>query len=500
MFRNIILRKFTLPIILTVLVSQILYTGLVLASSPVGQLSSTPEATAEIVEEPSMATVIHLKAPGNAVTEANESRIEIRFTEPYTLNDLVNLSWRVNTTMGYPPHTDILLSEDGENVTDELVFEFAYQPYVGAGYEYVSPGNPYGHYDPGLQGFYYNPPYNGWVNTFQNATDEIGTGIIDNNSICWLGSGLPGPYNISGPAAFFGKLGDFKNGTVTAIGREDASGVSGNTTVIGINIEIDNWIGPSEAYISEVTLNGESTPPEITIISPASTYNGDVPLHIEVKDLFTYVTTTYNVTNSTGHPFYENEPYNGPTYLTGLNPGEYTLIVTAESMIGLKTIVSEEFNVTATGIEVKVTPVTLNLKSSGKWVNVKIKLPEGMNTNDFEVEDVCVSILGIELTPEWYQAGQESIVLKFNRTHVQELAEGSDTLDVTVTGTINGESFAETDTIRIINPGNKNQNKEAHQIQSQTGKDPKNKANNASNAKGPKPNKENNGKAKGRNK
>ncbi len=500
MLSKTFLRKFSLPLILVVLVSQLFFTGLALASSPTGQLSSTPSAIAEIVEETTMMTIIHLEAPGNAGTEANESRIEIRFTEPYTLNDFVNLSWRVNTTVGYPPHADILLSEDGENVTDELVFEFAYQPHVGAGYEYVSPGNPYGHYDPGLQGSYYNPPYNEWVYTFQNATSETGTGIIDNNTVCWLGSGLPGPYNISGPAAFFGKLGDFKNGTVTAIGREEISWVSGNTSVIGINIEVDNWIGPSEAYISEITLNGETTPPNITIISPASTYHGDVPLQIEAEDLFSNLTVTYEVVNGTGHPFYENESYNGPTFLTGLNPGEYTLTVTAESMIGLKSTATEEFNVTESGIEVKVTPRTLNLKSKGRWMTVKIKLPEDMNTTDFGVEDVRVSIHGTELTPEWYKVGQNVIILKFNRKHVQELADGSSTLEITVTGTIDNESFAETDTIRIINPGKMNQNKESQQIQSQKGKGPKNKPNNGGNGKGPKPDKGNNGKAKGRNK
>jgi hypothetical protein len=510
MNRNSI-RKLGLPVILTILVSQLIYTGLVFASQPAGKLSSTPGGIAEIVEDPILGTVIHLEAPGEATEEANESRIEIRFTEPFTLNDLDNLSWRVNTTMGYPPHADILLSGDGENVSDVLVCEFAYQPHEGTGYEYVSPGNPYGHYDPDLQDSYYNPPYDEWVQTFQNATGESATSIIDNNTICWLGSGLSGPYNISDPGAYFGKLSDFKEGTVTAIGREEEAGVSGDTMVIGLNIEVDNWMGPSEAYISGIALNGGSSPPSVTVISPASTYQGDVPLEIEAEDLFTNLTITYDVRNKTGHPIYENETYTGPTYIKDLKPGEYTLKVAAESMIGLKTIEYEEFNVTSTGIEVNVTPDTLNLKSKGNWINVKIKLPEDTNTSEFDVEDVKVSIMGEELEPKWYEVGEDVIILKFDRSQVQELAEGSDQLDVTVTGTIDDDPFTETDTIRIINPGNmnrnknnnqsQNRNKEKNQGHSQNGEGPVNHLH-QENGRGPQTHRKNKGRgqAKGRNK
>ncbi|MBD3204869.1 hypothetical protein GF319_00825 [Candidatus Bathyarchaeota archaeon] len=319
--------------------------------------------------------------------------------------------------------------------------------------------------------------------------------MINNSTICWLGSGLSGPYNITGPAAFFGTLGEFKDGTVTAIGREENSGVSGETLVLGIDIEVDNWIGHSEAYISQITLNGMSSPPSITIQSPSSTYSGDVPLIIEATDLFKDLSITYSVMNSTGYLIYDNEPYNDPTMLTGLEPGDYTLKVYAESMIGLISEATEEFTVTEKGITVNVTPKTLNLKSHGRWVTVKIQLPEDASTDDFDLDDITIKVNGEPVYPEWYTLGDGYVVLKLSRSMVQELAAGLDELEVTVTGNIGDISFDEMDTIRVINPGKMNQNRENHQVQSQKGKGPRQN----SKGKGSKPGKGNNGKAKGRN-
>jgi hypothetical protein len=309
--------------------------------------------------------------------------------------------------------------------------------------------------------------------------------VINNSTICWLGSGLSGPYNTTGPAAFFGKLCEFKDGTVSAIGSDENSGISGDTLVLGIDIEVDNWMGHSEAYIRQITLNGESSPPSIKIQSPSSTYAGDVPLEIEAEDLFTGLEITYDLMNSTGYLFYDDEPYTGPTYITGLEPGYYLLIVNAESMIGLVSEASEDFTVTETGIMINVTPETLNLKSQGRWITIKIQLPDGTSTEDFELADIIISIHGKAVDPKWYTYDDGYIVLKLSRSKVQELASEMDELEVTVTGNIDGISFDESDTIRVINPGNMNQNKENHQFQSQNGK-------------GPKLGKGNNGKARGR--
>ena len=120
---------------------------------------------------------ILLEAPGQATwnstqgqgEDVNEGRIVIKLAPGTTLGDIDSLSWWVNTTTGYPPHADLLLDLDGDGVFDGgkkdqvtgktlsgdddiLVAEFAYQPYTGPGYDYNSPGSPYGHYDPALQG------------------------------------------------------------------------------------------------------------------------------------------------------------------------------------------------------------------------------------------------------------------------------------------------------------------------------------------------------------
>ncbi|MBD3204870.1 hypothetical protein GF319_00830 [Candidatus Bathyarchaeota archaeon] len=127
---NLKTRKILPALLITALLSQLINTGLVFAQQPTGQLS-TLGGTAEIVQHPTMGTLVHLEAAGKAAETANASRIEIRFTETTTLNDLKNLSWTVNTTQGYPPHADILLSLDGETRSDQLVCEYAYQPYTG---------------------------------------------------------------------------------------------------------------------------------------------------------------------------------------------------------------------------------------------------------------------------------------------------------------------------------------------------------------------------------
>ena len=304
-------------------------------------------------------------APGKAMWNAtsgmgegvNEGRISIKLAPGTTLGNIESISWWVNATSGYPPHVDLLLDLNGDGecdggkkdlVTggtlsgydDVLVAEFAYQPYIDPGYAYSSPGVPYGHYVPALQASYYNPLYDTWVQTFRNDTTEVGTAQICNDTVLWLYSGLPGPYS----GGYFGTLADFKNGTVQVIDGTDVAMVNATTVVLEIQIEVDNWLGPAEAYVDDVALNGEIflselMPPEIVVEEPENkTYEtGLIPVNISTSDLFGVSRTWYNVKNNTGDWAYtENQTYTAPTFMLGLAVDrDYRFYVWANDTLGI---------------------------------------------------------------------------------------------------------------------------------------------------------------------
>lgn len=423
-------------------------------------LATTGSGTASHYYDPVWGDVIELTAPGNAVDEVNEGRIVITLPEDTTLEDITSLSWKVYTDEGYPPHADFILDLDGDgNPDDSLVFEYAYQPYDGTGYAYNNiPGVPYGHYDPALQGIYYDPPYETWVETLQNDASEEYTDEINDESVAWLGSGLAGPYT----GGYFGTLGDFKAGTVTVIGSTDNAGVDSSTEVLEIHIEVDNWIGSTVAYIDDVALNDETLipvqPPTLQIVSPQpQTYSpGNIPVEITAWDIFGVESVTYNVKNAADEWLYPNDQeYTDPTTLNILATGDYTLYAWAVNALGLETEEQVSFTVQVTPITVSVHPQTLNLRSGGRWITVKIALPEGMDPEDLDISKVRLWVNGEEIEPEWGEACDDCVMIKFSRDALQELGSPGEEVEIRITGELpGGESFEGTDTIRMINPGN----------------------------------------------
>jgi hypothetical protein len=426
---------------------------------------------------------IRLTAPGQATWNptlgegegVNEGRISITLAPGTTLGDLETLSWWVNTTSGYPPHADILLDLDDDGVFDGgrkdavtggplsgeddiLVAEFAYQPYLGPGFEYVDqPGVPYGHYDPALQPSYYDPTYDEWVETFQQFTGESNTDVLDNNTACWLYSGLPGPYE----GGFFGTLKDFKEGSVQSIVDGVPADVSASTVVLEIQIEVDNWLGAAEAYVDDLALNGEPIalelrPPKIRVVNPkAKNYPpGDVPVEVSASDLFGVDLIWYNVKDDDDDWVYpENRTYTSATHLTGLAPGEYAFQVWANNTLGLTGSKTVRFTVVLSDLSVEIHPQTLNLKSNGRWVTVRITPPAGYAPQDVIVETVKLHIGDDELEAEWGKAGDYYVMAKFSRSDLQDLLEPGESVELRVTGELDdGNDFESTGTIRVIYP------------------------------------------------
>jgi len=451
------------------------------------ELSSYGDGVAEWSSETHYRGIysIHLVAPGkatwngniNAGEGVNEGRIVIELDPGTTLGDIESLSWWVNTTAGYPPHADLLLDIDGDGVfdggkkdlvngtslegdDDVLVAEFAYQPYIGPGFNYTSPGVPYGHYDPALQRSYYNLAYDQWVRTFQNETSETKTTKISNGTVCWLYSGLPGPYN----NIYFGIVKDFKEGNVEIIGGTQKAPVDASTPVLEIHIEVDNWIGPADAYLDDITLNGkrvltEPYAPDIDIKRPEHrTYEpGDVPVVIEVEDIFGVDRIWFNVMDSDGKWLYaKNRTYSGPTEIGDMEEGSYMFHAWANNTLGVTGHAQLRFWVQETEFEVEIHPETLNLRSGGRWVTVILTFPGGESTEDIAIEDIVLEINGEELEPVWGRVFDGVLTLKFSRHELQEAIEESGEYEIVVRGEYADESdFEGSDTIRAISPGKK---------------------------------------------
>jgi cysteine-rich repeat protein/parallel beta-helix repeat protein len=108
--------------------------------------------------------------------------------------------------------------------------------------------------------------------------------------------------------------------------------------------------------------------------------------------------------------------------------------------------------------DVDFDPDTLNRKSKGKWVTVYIELPEGYDAADIDILSLTVN--GIPTSEDLPSAigdydedGVADLMVKFDRSAVQEILEPGDEVVTTVIGELmDGTSFDGTDTIRVIEP------------------------------------------------
>jgi hypothetical protein len=110
---------------------------------------------------------------------------------------------------------------------------------------------------------------------------------------------------------------------------------------------------------------------------------------------------------------------------------------------------------------INIDPDTLNLNSKGKWITCYIELP-----GDYDVEDIDVSTIKLndevpaESRPtgigDCDDDGIAELMVKFDRSAVQEILEAGDEVEITVTGELNDDTkFEGSDTIRVINKGGK---------------------------------------------
>ncbi len=192
--------------------------------------------TAEFVLNNANSGALSVHLDTNGVATGGEGRIVIQSPLGMTLSQIDSVSWFEFNVAGYPPHLDIILDIDGDSVADDaLVFEYAY--------------NDMSHYT-GEAPMPFGALTGAWYQVF--GDDGNGPVAIDDSAGAWLTSQASGPPG--GANFYFGTLADWKAGNVdtTAVGYS----INGDTTVLRLEIEIDNWVVECESYIDDVALNG----------------------------------------------------------------------------------------------------------------------------------------------------------------------------------------------------------------------------------------------------
>jgi hypothetical protein len=184
-------------------------------------------------------------------SETCEKRIFISGTDAgvLTLSDLDSMSWDVEVIGGYVTHVDVLIDTDSDGVKDDaLVFEYAKVDPLDCDDTADYP--------------------TGSVNTFGDK------GIVDGSAYAWLSSGVPGYCGLTEFDDNHRSLADWK--------------LEGYD-VIGFELEVDNWISPSNSEVRNILINGASVEPTL-LPSGSLTFNVDTTFGL--LNVGTYTITT----------------------------------------------------------------------------------------------------------------------------------------------------------------------------------------------------------------
>ena len=103
-------------------------------------------------------------------------------------------------------------------------------------------------------------------------------------------------------------------------------------------------------------------------------------------------------------------------------------------------------------------PDVLNLRSKGRYVTAYIELPMGYDISQIDISSIGLnSIVPALIMPsdvgDHDHDGIPDLMVKFDRSAVQGVVETGGTLEITVTGEIEGMQFEGIDTIRVIDLG-----------------------------------------------
>jgi len=174
---------------------------------------------------------VHLETIGK-VNDGDEARIVIPIS--IALADLDTISWWIYTVAGYPAHVDIFL-----DTGDVLTAEMAVNNFMDYGILEIDAAMT----------------VPAWLQTFELSAAD-GYGEIDNATVLWVANLGSGTWN-----APSGTLAQWKAGSGATAGVGDPSEPVPDTTgatVTKLEIEVDNWIVQTEAYVDDIKINKDT--------------------------------------------------------------------------------------------------------------------------------------------------------------------------------------------------------------------------------------------------
>ncbi len=179
-----------------------------------------------------------------AASSPAEATIVIQMPAGTTLGDIDTISWWRYIAVGYAPHLDIKLDVNGDGsfagADDEaLVIQYAYNTVAA-------------HYDSGLP--YYGAVPGDWYQTFDD--DGVGPAQIDDTTSAWAGTGSAGPPDGSNPNFINHTLAEWKAGVTYTADTFVEKTINVNTLIYALEIEVDYWAAPIDAYVDDIAING----------------------------------------------------------------------------------------------------------------------------------------------------------------------------------------------------------------------------------------------------
>jgi hypothetical protein len=221
-----------------------------------------------------------------------------------------------------------------------------------------------------------------------------------------------------------------------------------------------NHVFPGNAFYGAVLFfDGVPTPPQVAV------YNSNGGL----GDFLVQPASTIIMGGANGGHFFDVAPgtsvYIAPD---GTKVEVVSFVINSMSSsvdeISFGGIGSDETFDTTAELILKVTPIpatidinpdTLNVKSNGEWITAYIELPEGYDVADIDVSTI---LLEDEIPAEAYPTGIgdydydgiADLMVKFDRSVVQEILEPGEEVEITVTGEVAGTPFEGSDTIIVI--------------------------------------------------
>ncbi len=200
-------------------------------------LDTTGEAEAELsTEEKHTGRDSAYFQTTGTVGAGDEARIVIPLPEGTTLGKIESISWWTYLVEGYIPHVDLELDLDADSNSknDRLVAEAAHQndndtttwdtDYRGEDVGWIQTFE-------GASGV-----YTSWANWLTGGPSDVAS--VNDETAVWIFAANDATYRLNTLANFKAGIGD----------------VDESTVVLAIEIEIDNWVLQSEAYVDDIVI------------------------------------------------------------------------------------------------------------------------------------------------------------------------------------------------------------------------------------------------------